>query len=120
MHVVLSVSNNIMKQMDSITTSDIRNNRLGGSDRYETNAIVINKFKDNNLSSIYLAKGLTLVDALTAGPIAANYNGVIVLTNNNLSESQKSAIPNININKVVEVGGGISGNSVNDIKNILN
>lgn len=115
-----ALSNNILNQINSITSMDIRNNRLGGSNRYETNAVVIKKFKDNNLDSLYLSKGLTLVDALTAGPIAASNNGVIVLCNNNLTENQKTTLSDINVNNVIEVGGGISVIAIDEIKKMLN
>ena len=115
-----ALSNNVLNQINSVTSLDIKNNRLGGSNRYETNAIVINKFKDNNLDKLYLSKGLTLVDALSSGPVAANNNGVIVLCNNNLSESQKAALTDIKFKSVIEVGGGISKNSIAEIKIMLN
>lgn len=115
-----ALSNNVLNQINSVTSLDIRNNRLGGINRYETNAMVINKFKDSNLDKLYLSKGLTLVDALSSGPIAANNNGVIVLCNNNLSESQKFALIDINVKNVIEVGGGISKNSIEDIRKLLN
>lgn len=115
-----ALSNNVLNQINSITSMDIRNNRLGGSNRYETNAIVIKKFKDTNLDRLYLSKGLTLVDALTAGPIAANNNGVIVICDNNLTENQKATLSDLNVKNVIEVGGGISVNAVNEIKKMLN
>lgn len=115
-----ALSNNVLNQINTITSEDIRNNRLGGSNRYETNAIVINKFKDSNLDKLYLSKGLTLVDALSPGPVAADNNGVIILCNNNLSESQKATLMDINIKSVIEVGGGVSKNSIEDIRKMLN
>ncbi|MBE6055106.1 MAG: N-acetylmuramoyl-L-alanine amidase [Clostridium sartagoforme] len=115
-----ALSNNVLNQINSITSLDIRNNRLGGSNRYETNAIVIKKFKEGNLNNLYLSKGLTLVDALTAGPVAAKNNGVIILANSNLTESQRDTLSDINIKSVIEVGGGIPKNSVDEIRGLLN
>lgn len=115
-----AISNNILNQINSITSLDIGSNRLGGSNRYETNAIVARKFNDNNIEKVYLSKGLNLVDSLTSGPIAANTNGMIILCNNNLSLSQKEVLSVLNINNVIEVGGGISKVVKDDIRNILN
>lgn len=115
-----AISNNILNQINSITSLDIGSNRLGGSNRYETNAIVARKFNDNNIEKVYLSKGLNLVDSLTSGPIAANTNGMLILCNNNLSLSQKEVLSVLNINNVIEVGGGISKVVKDDIRNILN
>lgn len=115
-----AISNNILNQINSITSLDIGSNRLGGSNRYETNAIVARKFNDNNIEKVYLSKGLNLVDSLTSGPIAANTKGMIILCNNNLSLSQKEVLSVLNINNVIEVGGGISKVIKDDIRNILN
>ncbi|MGG7142765.1 cell wall-binding repeat-containing protein [Clostridium nigeriense] len=115
-----ALSNNVLNQVNSITSMDISNNRIGGSNRYETNALVIDKFIEDNLHTVYLSKGLTLVDALAAGTIASTNNGVIILCNDNLTESQKSILSHINIKNVIEVGGGISRNLVSEIKGITN
>lgn len=115
-----AISNNIVNQINSITSLDIRKNRLGGSNRYETNAIVARTFNDKTIEKVYLSKGLSLVDALSAGPVAANTNGMIILCNNNLSSSQKTILSELNINTVIEVGGGIAKGVKDDINAILN
>jgi putative cell wall-binding protein len=115
-----ALSDTVLNQVNSITIMDISNNRIGGSNRYETNALVINKFRNDNLDALYLSKGLTLVDALTAAPIVANNNGFIILCNNNLTESQKSILSNIDIKNVIEVGGGISKDLIKEIEIITN
>ena len=82
--------------------------------------MVINTFNSSNIDKIYLSKGLTLVDALTAAPIAANKNGAIVLCNRNLSLSQKEVLSKLNIKNVIEVGGGISKYSKEEIIEAVN
>ena len=116
----IAISDAVLEKIDSITNSDVRGNRIGGSDRYETNAMVIRTFNNNNIDKIYLSKGLTLVDALTAAPIAANKNGTIVLCNTNLSSSQKDVLSNLNIKNLIEVGGGISKFSKEEIIRLAN
>lgn len=116
----IAISDAVLEKIASITNSDVRKNRIGGSDRYETNAMVINTFNSSNIDKIYLSKGLTLVDALTAAPIAANKNGAILLCNRNLSLSQKEVLSKLNIKNVIEVGGGISKYSKEEIIEAVN
>lgn len=113
------LSNNIVNTINGITTSDISENRLGGANRYDTNAMVIEKFYGSNLNKVYASKGLVLVDALTAGPIAALNNGPVVLCNNDLTIAQKNVLGYKNANAIVEAGGGISSNAINSLKSAL-
>lgn len=43
------LSNNILNSINGITSSDISGNRLGGANRYDTNAMVIERFYGSNL-----------------------------------------------------------------------
>lgn len=70
--------------------------RLGGSNRYNTNRIVVNKFYSNS-SKLYYAKGDPLVDALTVSSLAKN-NGVVLVSAN----SDNSILKN---KDTVQVGG---------------
>lgn len=58
--------------------------RLGGLDRYDTNAAILTQFKPD-YSKIYLAKGTqaNLVDALAGSVLAAKTNSPVVLVNEN-------------------------------------
>lgn len=61
--------------------------RLGGANRYETNSMVFNRFKSEiNLSSIYIASGLSFPDALSASAIAAKGGNFVLLSNIRQSE----------------------------------
>ncbi len=55
------ISDELVKSTNSI--------RLGGTDRFETNKIVIQEFYKNS-KEFYLSKGLQLTDALAASTIA--------------------------------------------------
>ena len=72
--------------------------RLGGANRYETNSSVINKFNPSN--TLYVTKGLELVDALTAGVIAGRNDSPVVLVDGNLKDCQNG----LNPDKVIQVG----------------
>lgn len=113
------VSDKLLNNINSITKLDIRKNRLGGANRYETNALVIGKFYGNDSNKVYISKGLELVDALSSGPVAALNNGIIVLAYNDLTIAQKKALSSKNVNYIIEVGGGISKTSINSLKNVL-
>lgn len=59
--------------------------RMAGSDRYDTNSSVIDKFYRKS-EKVYFAKGDTLVDALTASALAKDNGIVLVSKNRNHSE----------------------------------
>lgn len=113
------LNDTILNLVNGITSSDISGNRLGGANRYDTNAIVIERFYGSTLNKVYASKGLVLVDALTAGPIAALNNGPVVLCNNDLTMAQKNILSLKNANAIVESGGGISKTAINSLKSAL-
>ena len=113
------LSDTILNLVNGITSSDISGNRLGGANRYDTNAIVIERFYGSTLNKVYASKGVVLVDALTAGPIAALNNGPVVLCNNDLTTAQKNILSLKNANAIVESGGGISKTAINSLKSAL-
>lgn len=87
--------------------------RIGGADRFETNAQVLQNFKEDfNYDNIYVvvgagAKGTEFADALSASPLAAKKMAPVVLTykglNSKLEAEIKSEIaPKKN---VVAIGG---------------
>ncbi|VHS81468.1 cell surface protein [Clostridioides difficile] len=70
------ISDELVKSTNSI--------RLGGTDRFETNKIVIQEFYKNS-KEFYLSKGLQLTDALVASTIAKNAPVVLVENGSNKS-----------------------------------
>ncbi|KLE14652.1 family 10 glycosylhydrolase [Clostridium sp. C8] len=113
------LSDNVLNLVNGLTSSDISKNRLGGANRYDTNAIVIEKFYGPNLNKVYASKGLELVDALASGPIAALNNGMVVLCDVDLTINQKNIFSSKTANSIVEVGGGISRIAINSLKSAL-
>lgn len=114
------ISNNILKELNAITTNDVSGNRLGGATRQDTNAMIIDRFYGNNLNSVYVTKSLVLVDALTAGPIAAMDGAPILIANTELSQSQKNILANRKTNKIIQAGLGVNQNVINSLKDIFN
>jgi len=102
------ISNSLLNKIDMIAAADIRNNRLGGINRYETNSQILRRFALDSTNALYIIKGAEVVDGLSAAPVSVLNNGVIVLAGNSLSSSQKEAISKLDINELIQVGGGIS------------
>jgi putative cell wall-binding protein len=103
----------IINQIDKITSGDVLNNRISGTDRHETNAKVISKFyQEEHLHSILVAKSETvsLVDALTAGPLAAKLCSPVVLVSSSygLLSSQKQVLAGKHSKYVHQIGGGVN------------
>jgi len=113
------VSDNVLNKVNGITSGNIANNRLGGKDRYATNAMVIEKFYGNIINKTYIAKGLQLIDALAAGPVAALNGSPVVLSGDDLTTEQKTVLGKRYGNIIVRTGGGISDKSVNSLKSCI-
>lgn len=116
----LVISDNVINKVNSITSNNVLNNRIYGLNRQETNAKVIQKFYTNsNYKAVLVTKSDPLVDALSAGPLAAKTNSPIVLVSDTVYNSQKGVLSNKSAELVYRVGGGINQNSFNTIFNIL-
>ncbi|WP_346962122.1 cell wall-binding repeat-containing protein [Clostridium sp.] len=114
------IKNSVMKDLNKITSEDITNNRIGGADRYETNALVIEKLFAKEQNSIYVTESMKLVDSLVVSPLAAKTGSPVIITDNDLSTSQKSIADKMLVKKVVEVGGEVSKTAVQDLINRIN
>lgn len=116
----LVISDNVINKVNSVTSNNVLNNRVDGLNRQETNAKVIQKFYTNsNYNALLVTKSNPLVDALSAGPLAAKKNSPIVLVSDTIHNSQKDILSNKSTDLVYKVGGGINQNSFNSILDIL-
>nr|WP_291580891.1 cell wall-binding repeat-containing protein [Clostridium sp. UBA6640] len=83
--------------------------RLYGSDRYETNKILLDKFKDQlDFSNLFIATGTNFPDALSGGALASkNGNPMVLISNapNNATLSIKKH--NTQANLIVLGGEGV-------------
>ena len=97
-----AISNNISSKLPNVE-------RLGGKNRYETNKIIFNKFKNElNLSNFYIASGLDFPDALASSALASKQSSFVLLSNVNYVEPEvKQIITNnrLNINNLYVLGG---------------
>ncbi len=113
-----SVSDSVLNSLPGTKT------RLGGADRHDTNAAVIKEFYTaTSLSNVYVAKSGRvktndeIVDALSAGVLAAKNGNPIVLVGNSLNSSQQTLLAGKKFTKLTQIGMGVPANAVNQIKN---
>lgn len=108
------ISKEVENQLPNVT-------RLGGTDRNETNGKVLDYFyNDIDINTIYTAKdgrnNLTeLVDALSVGPLAAREKSPVILAGSSLNKVQKDFLEKKQPRFLIEVGGGISKNTIDEI-----
>jgi len=79
--------------------------RLSGADRYET-AIAVSKQGWESADTVFIANGNTYADALTAAPLADQYESPILLTRSNqLAAGVTEEIARLGATQVVVLGG---------------
>ncbi len=114
------IYNNVISQINAITSSDVSGNRVAGVNRYDTNAAVISKFYSGVVQPVsFAAKGDILADALTSGPLAAKLKAPVILMNSELSTNQKQVLSTKKALAIYEVGGGINSSALSNLINIL-
>ncbi|VIH37067.1 N-acetylmuramoyl-L-alanine amidase [Clostridioides difficile] len=115
------ISTNVINKVNGITKDSVTNNRVYGADRHETNANVIKKFyTDDELEAILVAKSDVLVDALAAGPLAANLKSPILITPKTyVSAYHKENLEAKSANKVYKIGGGLTSKVMSSIASSL-
>jgi putative cell wall-binding protein len=100
--------------------------RLGGSDRDETNAIIIKEFyNDNNLNNMFVTKdGMekedNLIDALSIGVLASKEASPVVIVGKNLNEKQEEVLSSKRPKILTQVGGNGNENAFERIKQLYN
>lgn len=114
-----AINDNVLNTINSITRQNISGNRLGGANRYETNAKVIERFYGNVLENVYVTEGIELVDALSSGPVSSINNSPVIISESSLTSGQKAVLNNKTTNKIVQVGGKVSKNVINNLRELL-
>lgn len=105
--------------------SGIKNvQRITGLNRDETNMNVIKKFYPNKkLDKVFIVKnGIKnnshLVDAIALGSLSAKKNSPILLTRENINQEQKNYLNSVDINELVQIGGGDNTKAFNQAVSI--
>lgn len=113
------LTNNVLNQVNSMTKQNISGNRLGGANRYETNAKVIERFYGNVVNKVYVTEGLELADALTSGPVAAANESPVVIAEAQLTSTQRAVLDKKTTNTIIQVGGVVSKTAINELRKLL-
>ncbi len=98
--------------------------RLTGLNRDETNMNVIKKFYPNKkLDKVFIVKnGIKnnshLVDAIALGSLSAKKSSPILLTRENINQDQKNYLNSVDINELVQIGGGDNTKAFNQAVSI--
>ncbi|MEG1256087.1 cell wall-binding repeat-containing protein [Clostridium sp.] len=114
------IYDNVIKQMNNITSANVTGNRVCGNNRYDTNAEVIKRFySSKNQPQIIVSKGTELADALTAGPLASKLKSPILILSSELEVSQRKVLETKKIPKLYEVGGGMNPSAISEIIRVI-
>ncbi|NYF09139.1 putative cell wall-binding protein [Leifsonia sp. AK011] len=81
--------------------------RIAGANRYETGVQIAQRVEPfTSGGRVYLASGIAFPDALGAGPLAAHFDGAVLLTNpTSLSPAVKAELERLKPAEVVVIGG---------------
>lgn len=112
--LILSMIISVMpiKTDTSYGANNINVSRVRGNDRYETSVNISKLAKDSGTNTVVLASGENFADSLTAGALAGQVDGVLLLTSKNkLPSNVKSEINRLKPQKAYIVGGS---NSISD------
>ena len=83
-----AISDNVLAQIRALGFVTVR---IGGTDRYDTAALIAAKLSTSEvISKVYLATGINFPDALAAASAAGSTNGVILLTADGVMPSATS------------------------------
>ena len=94
----MAVSRNLEKELPSLVE------RIGGSDRYETSAMIAGNFFGKSKKA-FMASGQVFADALVIGPVAARINAPVLLTSKEkLPKAMKSHIDKAHYKDIVLIG----------------
>lgn len=114
------ISDSVIKSADSIISGNVSGNRIGGANRNETNALVIDKFyKTSDYNSIIVTKNRPLADAITSGVYASKLKVPIVLAGNELDDKQESVLSSKKSPLIYRIGGGITSSTFNKIQKLM-
>lgn len=114
------IFDNVIKEIDSVVSGNVSGNRIGGSNRNQTNARVIKAlYPSENYNPVFVAKNRPLVDAISVGVYAVRTKSPIVIAGNALDSEQANILKNKKTNSVFRIGGGISNDTYNKIRENL-
>lgn len=110
-----SLSQNIFNSVANLNAE-----RIDGTDKYDRNINVINKFKEQiNFNTVFIASGNDFPDSLSGSALAAKTNSPVILVNNYNIDKVKDFIKDKDVKNIVVLGGeGVISNSIKE--NLVN
>ncbi|MBF1059178.1 MAG: cell wall-binding repeat-containing protein, partial [Peptostreptococcus sp.] len=107
-----SISNSLINNISAVVRNGGQANRIYGSDRYQTNVNVINRFyKSSDINSLIVTKAENsgLIDTVSAGPFATLKSCPILITHRNkLVAASQKFLNSVQGDTIYQIGGGIS------------
>lgn len=106
-----SLSQNIFNSVANLNAE-----RIDGTDKYDRNINVINKFKEQiNFNTVFIASGNDFPDSLSGSALAAKTNSPVILVNNYNIDKVKDYIKDKDVRNIVVLGGeGVIPNSIKE------
>jgi putative cell wall-binding protein len=106
------VSAAVQTALDAYTTGPVT--RQAGANRFATAAEISEATFSPGVNAVYVVNGLGFPDALAAGPAAADFNGPVLLVNQNSIPAETSAeLTRLNPDQIIIAGGtGVVSNNV--------
>jgi putative cell wall-binding protein len=102
--------------LNSLTNFNVE--RIDGTDKYDRNINLINKFKDAiNFNTIFIASGNDFPDGLSGAALASKTNSPVILVNESNSDKVKNFIKDKDVKNIIVLGGegSVSNSIVNNI-----
>ncbi|WP_101773093.1 family 10 glycosylhydrolase [Peptostreptococcus faecalis] len=114
------LSDNVITQVEKALNKDLKNKRINGKDRIETNSKVIETFyKDTFSWKAFLTRSSAPIDAITVSAFAQRSDSPVILAGNSVGEYQSSVLNPRSASLVYKIGGGINENTYKKIYSLL-
>lgn len=105
-----TVTPNMLKGIDNSKIT-----RIAGDDRYETNALVLNKFYKRGFDNMLVSKGWELIDSSISGNLSKTMKSPIILVSKNgLNSIQKRYLGMSSYKNAYIIGGGVDKEIINN------
>ena len=111
------ISDKVIEDLNEITKSDIRNNRIYGKDRFETNSMVIEKFyKNSDMENLIIVDANDVNSAFQMAPLSSKLDCPLFLApTKSLSESQLKILDYSNVIHIYRLGNSIDNGVFKEI-----
>ena len=115
------ISDKVIEDLNEITKYDIRNNRIYGKDRFETNSMVIEKFyKNSDMENLVIVDVNDVNSSVQMAPLSSKLDCPLFLApTKSLDESQLKILDYSNVSHIYRLGNSIDNGVFKEINDIL-